>query len=121
MSSPPRLVTTQLSRHCSSWSEKPGAADMAMRPVDKGVAPAEYARYQDAGRDLQARLGDFCSYCERQIETHLAVEHVQPKIRRASLRNAWSYFLLGCVHFNSRKGKKRVALRDYYWPDNDNT
>ena len=92
-----------------------------MRPVDKGAAPAIYDRYQDASVDLRARLGDYCSYCERQIETHLAVEHVQPKIRRTSLRNSWTNFLLGCVHCNSSKGKKRVSLGDYFWPDRDNT
>ena len=92
-----------------------------MRPVDKGAAPNEYVRYQDASVDLKSRLGDYCSYCERQIETHLAVEHVQPKVRRTALRNSWTNFLLGCVHCNSSKGKKRVALRDYFWPDRDNT
>lgn len=92
-----------------------------MRPVDKGVAPALYVKYQDAGWDLIGRLGDYCSYCERQIETHLAVEHVQPKVRRASLNCAWRNFLLGCVHCNSSKGKKRVALRQFFWPDRDNT
>ena len=92
-----------------------------MRPVDKGEAPAAYTRYRDAGPDLQARLGDYCSYCERQIETHLAVEHVQPKVRRPSRKNAWSNFLLGCVHCNSSKGKKRIALRRFFWPDRDNT
>ena len=92
-----------------------------MRPVDKGAAPNEYVRYQDASVDLKSRLGDYCSYCERQIETHLAVEHVQPKVRRTALRNSWANFLLGCVHCNSSKGKKRVALRDYFWPDRDNT
>jgi uncharacterized protein (TIGR02646 family) len=96
-------------------------AEAAMRPVDKGAAPAVYVRYQDAGPDLQACLGDYCSYCERQIETHLAVEHVQPKVWRATLKNAWSNFLLGCVHCNSSKGKKRIALRAYFWPDRDNT
>ena len=92
-----------------------------MRPVDKGAAPAVYARYQDASLDLMDRLGDYCSYCERQIETHLAVEHVRPKVQRTTLRNSWANFLLGCVHCNSSKGKKRVALRDYFWPDRDNT
>ncbi|RYF31094.1 MAG: HNH endonuclease [Comamonadaceae bacterium] len=92
-----------------------------MRPVDKGAAPAVYAKYQDAGPDLQSRLGDYCSYCERQIETHLAVEHVQPKVRRAYLATAWQNFLLGCVHCNSSKGKKRVVLSRFYWPDRDNT
>ena len=92
-----------------------------MRPVDRDAAPAVYTRYQDASDDLRDRLGDYCSYCERQIETHLAVEHVQPKIRRTALRNSWTNFLLGCVHCNSSKGKKLVALRDYFWPDRDNT
>ena len=92
-----------------------------MRPVDKGAAPTTYARYQDASVDLRARLGDYCSYCERQIETHLAVEHVQPKVWRPMLRNSWTNFLLGCVHCNSSKGNKLVALRDYFWPDRDNT
>ena len=92
-----------------------------MRPVDKGAAPAIGTRYQDASADLRTRLGDYCSYCERRIETHLAVEHVQPKVRRPTLRNSWTNFLLGCVHCNSSKGKKRVALRNYFWPDRDNT
>lgn len=92
-----------------------------MRPVDKGVAPAVYANYQDAGPDLQARLGDYCSYCERQIETHLAIEHIQPKAQVPTLRNEWSNFLLGCVNCNSSKGDSPVNLPDYLWPDCDNT
>ena len=91
-----------------------------MRPIDRGAAPAAYTRYQDAGPELRKRLGDYCSYCERRIETYLAVEHVQPKVRRTELRNLWANFLLGCVNCNSSKGKKRVALRDYFWPDRDN-
>jgi len=92
-----------------------------MRPVNKGAAPAVYTRYRDAGPDLQGRIGDYCSYCERQIEIHLAVEHIQPKIRRRSLINSWRNFLLSCDSCNSSKGKKRVALRNFYWPDRDNT
>ena len=92
-----------------------------MRPVDKGAAPAVYARYQDAGVGLMCRIGDYCSYCERQIETHLAVEHIQPKDSHPTLRNSWANFLLSCVHCNSSKGKQDVALCDYFWPDRDNT
>jgi len=92
-----------------------------MRPVDKGGAPAAYAKYQDAGFDLQGRLGDYCSYCERQIETHLAIEHVQPKSHVPSLSTEWSNFLLGCVHCNSSKGDTLANLLDYLWPDSDNT
>lgn len=92
-----------------------------MRPVDRGAAPAVYARYQDAGPDLQARLGDYCSYCERQIETNLAVEHVQPKSHVPALRTDWTNLLLGCVNCNSSKGDTPVNLPDYFWPDADNT
>lgn len=92
-----------------------------MRPVDKGTAPSVYAKYQDAGPDLQARLGDYCSYCERQIETHLAVEHIQPKSLVAGLATTWSNFLLGCVNCNSSKGDTPISVPDYFWPDADNT
>jgi uncharacterized protein (TIGR02646 family) len=92
-----------------------------MRPVDKGAAPTTYAMYQDALSDLRARLGDYCSYCERQIETNLAVEHVQPKSRAAALRTDWANFLLGCVNCNSSKGSTAINLVDYLWPDADNT
>ena len=96
-----------------------GAA--VMRPVDKGVAPRNYERYQEAGPDLQARLGDYCSYCERRIEAHLAVEHVQPKSRVPELALVWSNFLLGCVNCNSSKGDTPINLSDFVWPDVDNT
>lgn len=92
-----------------------------MRPIDKGTAPSTFARYQEAQPDLVARLGDYCSYCERQIETNLAVEHVQPKSRAAPLATSWSNFLLGCVNCNSCKGRRAVRLGDYFWPDTDNT
>lgn len=92
-----------------------------MRPVDKGVAPAAYAKYQDAGPDLRTRLGDYCSYCERQIETNLAVEHVQPKSLVPALGTDWANFLLGCVNCNSCKGHAPIVLDEYFWPDSDNT
>lgn len=92
-----------------------------MRPVDKGEAPRTYANYQDAGPDLQTRLGEYCSYCERKLATHLAVEHIQPKSLVPTLATAWSNFLLGCVHCNSSKGDIPIQLPDYLWPDTDNT
>lgn len=92
-----------------------------MRPVNKGIAPRVYTNYQDAGQDLQDRIGDFCSYCERQIETHLAVEHIKPKSRAPAHRNSWSNFLLSCVNCNSRKGHGQIVVSDYLWPDSDNT
>ena len=92
-----------------------------MRPVDKGVSPQIYSHYQDAREDLVERIGDYCSYCERQIETHLAVEHIQPKERFLALRNEWSNFLLACVNCNSCKGKKDIELEKFFWPHSDNT
>lgn len=92
-----------------------------MRPVEKGIAPSAYARYQDAGPDLRNCLGNYCSYCERQIETHLAVDHIQPKSHLPALATDWQNFLLSCVNCNSCKGDTRVNLVDYFWPDSDNT
>jgi uncharacterized protein (TIGR02646 family) len=92
-----------------------------MRPVERGDAPNAYTDYRDARFDLRARQGDYCSYCERQIETNLAVEHIQPKDPVPALRNEWSNFLLGCVNCNSSKGATPVAVPDYLWPDLDNT
>ncbi len=92
-----------------------------MRPVERGDPPSTYTRYQDAGNDLEGRLGAYCSYCERRIETNLAVEHIQPKTDVPELRNEWSNFLLACVNCNSSKGSSPVNLEDYFWPDSDNT
>ena len=93
-----------------------------MRPVDKGAKPPhEYAIYSDAAPELVARLGRYCSYCERRIETHLAVEHVQPKSLLPSLAGTWSNFLLACVNCNSCKGSTPITLANYFWPDVDNT
>ena len=92
-----------------------------MRPVDRGAAPATYTRYEEAGPDLLRRLGDYCSYCERQIETNLAVEHIQPKSVVPSLITEWTNLLLACVNCNSTKGRQPIVLGDYFWPDVDNT
>jgi uncharacterized protein (TIGR02646 family) len=92
-----------------------------MRPVERGAAPGAFANYRDAYPHLVARMGDYCSYCERQIETHLAVEHVQPKDPVPALRNEWTNFLLGCVNCNSVKGDTLLVLADFFWPDTENT
>jgi uncharacterized protein (TIGR02646 family) len=92
-----------------------------MRPVERGAAPQVFTNYRDAYPHLVDRMGDYCSYCERQIETNLAVEHVQPKDPVPALRNEWSNFLLGCVNCNSAKGDTPVVLTDHLWPDTENT
>lgn len=92
-----------------------------MRPVEKGASPRVYQQYRDAFEDLEDRLGNYCSYCERRIETHLAVEHVQPKSRTPTLVNDWENFLVACGNCNSTKGDKPIILEEYLWPDRDNT
>ncbi len=93
-----------------------------MRPVDKGASPVTaYKAYGDAISDLERRLGHYCSYCERRLETHLAVEHVQPKSLVPSLTLTWVNFLLACDNCNSCKSDSPINLPDYLWPDIDNT
>lgn len=96
-----------------------------MRPVLRGESPraVDFADYRDAFPELVARLGMFCSYCERRIATQLAVEHIQPKglPAYARLEGCWNNFLLGCVNCNSTKADKDVVLADVALPDRDNT
>ncbi len=96
-----------------------------MRPVSKGTNPiaGDFADYEDAKPFLLARLGKYCSYCERMITTNLSVEHIQPKgiPKYAALEKNWTNFLLACVNCNSTKGDKDVVLEQYYLPDRDNT
>ena len=92
-----------------------------MRPIDRGPAPRAYAAYGDAIGDLSERLGRYCSYCERRLPTHLAVEHVAPKSLHPRRELKWCNFLLGCFNCNSVKGDKDVADGDVLWPDRHNT
>lgn len=96
-----------------------------MRPIRRGASPivGDYKDYRDAKPDLVARLGLYCSFCERRIATNLAVEHVQPKglAAYAQLIGRWDNFLLACVNCNSSKGEKDVKLANVLLPDRDNT
>lgn len=99
-----------------------------MRPVDKGAhplhadgTPVAFATYGDAAPYLRDRLGRFCSYCEREIQVGLAVEHVVPKSQKPALEKDWGNFLLACANCNSQKRDKPVEPADYLWPDTDDT
>jgi uncharacterized protein (TIGR02646 family) len=96
-----------------------------MRPIRRGNAPQpnDYADYRDAKADLVARLGPYCSFCERKVDTQLAVEHIQPKSlpAYAHLIGRWSNFLLACVNCNSTKKDKDVDPAKLLLPDRDNT
>ncbi len=92
-----------------------------MRPVKKGVSPQKFTDYSEARPYLVKRLGNYCSYCERQVNNLLAVEHILPKDHHHNLELEWDNFLLTCVNCNSTKGSNDLRLDDYYWPDRDNT
>lgn len=92
-----------------------------MRPISRGPAPNTYIRYQDAIGDLEARLGTYCTYCERRLPISLAVEHISPKRIARHLETSWDNFLLGCTNCNSVKGDALVDLDEWLWPDRDNT
>lgn len=96
-----------------------------MRPVRKGL-PYLYADgqpYDNARHGLEVRLGMYCSYCERQLDTGLEVEHIQPKdpTLNPHLERVWSNFLLACKNCNTCKGIKNDPLADWLIPDRDNT
>ena len=107
-----------------------------MRPVRRNASPVtqDYSDYADAKTDLISRIGSgycrgihlasCCSYCERKIDTNLAVEHIEPKKGihgQPQLEGHWTNFLLACVNCNSTKGDKQVVINDLYFPDRDNT
>lgn len=96
-----------------------------MRPVQRAASPfpTDLDKYEDAKPILVARLGPYCSYCERPIHTVLAVEHIQPKDLPAyqNLIGRWENFLLACVNCNSCKKTKDIVLANVLLPDRDNT
>lgn len=99
-----------------------------MRPVNRGSNPVnrqgqpkQYTEYGNARRDLIERLGEYCSYCEMELDSSLAVEHIQPKEHHPTLEREWSNFLLACTNCNSTKGQKNPDLSSVFWPHLDNT
>ncbi len=96
-----------------------------MRPVCKGN-PYKYTNgspYASAVNGLAARLGRYCSYCERAVQTGLEVEHIQPKAIPANqhLECNWANFLLSCRNCNATKSNKNPPLSDWLIPDRDST
>ena len=101
-----------------------------MRRVDRGPWPVDsngqlrafddsLRAYRKAKSDLLARLGEYCSYCERTGDLH--VEHVVPKCKHPLLIGEWTNFLLGCLNCNSIKDDINDGRDGYIWPDTDNT
>ncbi|MDE9535101.1 HNH endonuclease [Xenorhabdus bovienii] len=97
-----------------------------MRPIRRGDSPqpTDFDDYKNAKPELMSRLGSYCSYCERLINTNLAVEHIQPKggsDGHSELVGRWDNFLLACINCNSIKKDKPVELDNVLLPDRDNT
>ncbi|MEK8016526.1 MAG: HNH endonuclease [Candidatus Parabeggiatoa sp.] len=102
-----------------------------MRPVERGYIPTDNQgqpkhnkQYAQAQSELINRIGEYCSYCERPIKTHLAIEHIQSKAYQPQLTLSWDNFLLGCGNCNATKGthvRDDVTQSHYYWPHLDNT
>jgi uncharacterized protein (TIGR02646 family) len=96
-----------------------------MRPVRRRTSPraTDFDDYDKAKPDLLARLGFYCSYCERHIPTGLHVEHIQPKglPQYLHLIGRWENFLLACINCNSTKKDRDVNPEQFLLPDRDNT
>ena len=97
-----------------------------MRRVDRGPWPLDeenrekrFCPYQKSKADLLARLGNYCSYCERTGDLH--VEHVIPVKHREELEGEWTHFLLGCANCNGTKQHRNRSRDGYLWPDEDDT
>ena len=97
-----------------------------MRPIERGPCPEDesgaqkkFHPYRNAKADLLARLGDYCSYCERTGD--LDIDHVVPQKHEPDLAEEWTNFLLGCKNCNPTKGRKNKSRRGYLWPDQDDT
>ena len=91
-----------------------------MRPIVKGAAPRNYSAYGDAQDDLKQRIGEYCNYCEMNLDHAAQVEHVQPKSLEPALELDWDNFLLACTYCNSTKSNKPIDLNTDIFPDLDN-
>lgn len=97
-----------------------------MRPVSKGALPHLYVNgqpYGIAAKGLAARIGKYCSYCERLLDHGAEVEHIQPKgvAAHKALETEWSNFLIACKNCNATKSKHDPGLDEWLVPDRDNT
>ncbi|MBF0157410.1 MAG: HNH endonuclease [Magnetococcales bacterium] len=95
-----------------------------MRPVRRGtpVIFADGRPYGKAMNDLLAKLGPYCSYCERRLPSGAEVEHIEAKSQYPDKERTWNNFLISCKNCNSCK-RQHLALSVDQWliPDRDNT
>ncbi|MBF0610282.1 MAG: HNH endonuclease [Magnetococcales bacterium] len=94
-----------------------------MRPVQRGL-PHLYTNgqpYNSALGGLVAKLGAYCSYCEKPLSHAHEIEHIQPKDLYPGLERHWENLLLACKNCNTAKGKQDWPLNHWLIPDRDNT
>ena len=60
--------------------------------------------WSDARRALLYIVGQYCSYCEVPLFSHISVEHTLPKSMFPQYALSWPNFLLACPTCNSIKG-----------------
>lgn len=95
-----------------------------MRPVHKMQAPVPgaFTHHNDARGELLARLGRYCSYCERAVRSAIHVEHIRPRAHNTqALADTWANYLLACANCNSCKLATNISPADVLLPDRDNT
>ena len=93
-----------------------------MRPVEKGNSSQVFTHWRDARDPLIAKIGNYCSYCERPLDIP-DVEHKENKANPKYANKAfdWSNFLLACGYCNSVKGTEDTGARSVLFPDECNT
>lgn len=100
-----------------------------MRPVVKYPCPEKpkgtkkvFSPYDIAKPDLVDNLGDFCSYCDWQVNiVALEVEHVDDKHNNPGKMESWDNFLLACKNCNTIKGTKPINYSTMLFPHIQNT
>lgn len=86
-----------------------------------------YKEYGEAKGPLVANMGEYCSYCENNIdEADLTVEHIEPQslsdtTKLPYYRHHWNNFLISCRLCNSVKSKKHYLPSETHLPHNNNT
>jgi len=94
-----------------------------MRPVYRSTKNKAYDPYGTAKPELVDELGDYCSYCGKQVPwSALEVEHIYPKSlpKYAAYETNWNNFLLACKSCNTIKGAKDVGNLKPYLPHRTN-
>ncbi len=100
-----------------------------MKPVHKGDPPPNaLTAYDQAKPLLLSRIGQHCSYCEREgAPQDLHVEHIYPKAPHPALELSWDNFLVACSSCNTYKHHHLGSAQQtdletrYLWPHLDNT